>query len=283
MGSRIKIYKSITNSMRHVYLINKNILCQKKAIKHLASSVIKSKAGRNNSGKITVHTKGKKFYNNKPRRVSYKRFNYNISGYIYRYEYDPNRSSFISLIIYKNYICCYILGVKNTFKGDIIHSYNFDIMSDEEMNKIYKKGDSNKLLYLPVGSFIHNIERFPNSGGVYARSAGTYGQIFKKDIINNKALIILPSNKKLYLSLNSYATLGVVSNERHKDQVIGKAGRNRWLGKKSKVRGVAMNPVDHPHGGGEGKKSPTYKKTPWGKIKKWVNKKILHEKYVRKK
>lgn len=287
MVSELKKYNSITNSMRHVCLINKKILWNKNALNALLIYNL-SKAGRNHTGKVTMHSKGKMFHRSKYRLITNKRFNCTVPGNIYRLEYDPNRSSFISLVLYKNNLFCYVLGVKHLKLGDTICSYNADVKSlndykHRSMYHLYNRGDSNQLNYFMIGTILHNIERFPNSGGVYIRSAGTYGKLLKKHLEVNKALIQLPSNKFIYLSLSSYATFGVVSNEWHEDRVLGKAGRSRWLGFKSTVRGVAMNPVDHPHGGGEGKKWVSLRKTPWGRIKKWKNKRILRGKYLRKK
>jgi len=265
----MKTYKSITNSMRHVCLINKKILRNENKLPNLfTNKSIKNYAGRNNSGKITIRSKGhkhKRFY----RLIDYKRLNHNIPGIVYSNEYDPNRSSFISLIVFKNFLCCYIIGINNLRIGNTICSYNRIINN----YLCYKKGDSNRLIYFTIGSVVHNVELLPEHGGIYIRSAGTYGKIIKKNSKLNKILIELPSKVQFYTSLYSYATLGTVSNTYNHNIVIGKAGRNRWLGKKSSVRGVAMNPVDHPHGGGEGKKSNSaFKRSPWGKIYKWNNK-----------
>ncbi len=269
-------YKSLTNSMRHVCLINKKSILSFKnkkniRINNLIFNYFKNFSGRNNSGHITVYTKSKrvkKLY----RLIDFKRNLYNIPGIVYSTEYDPNRSSFISLIVYKNYVCRYILSVQYLNTGEMITSYHSNFLYE----LMYKKGDSNKLIYLPIGAIVHNIELWPNNGGIYIRSAGTYGKILKKLFNCNKVLIQLPSNSLIYVSLYSSATLGVVSNINYNKIVYGKAGRNRWLGKKPNVRGVAMNPVDHPHGGGEGKRSDdSFKKSPWGKIRKWTNKKRI--------
>lgn len=270
----MKSYKSNTPSMRHVCLINKKILSNKNKnenIKLLMSSIQKNNAGRNNSGHITVYTKcsrRKRFF----RHIDYKRNIYNIPGIVYSLEYDPNRSSFISLIVYKNYICCYIIGIHQLNIGDSICSRENTFSNDIS----YRKGDCLQLFYLPISSLIHNLELWPKQGGIYIRSAGTYGKILKKLFLFNKVLIELPSKSFFYASLFSYATLGIVSNIEHKNIALGKAGRNRWLGFKSVVRGVAMNPVDHPHGGGEGKRSDdSFKKSPWGKVLKFKNRKKL--------
>jgi len=260
------------NEMKNTNVINKNIFRNKKRTRLLLyNKNIKNKAGRSNNGRITVFSKGKKgkqLY----RLVDYKRSNHNVPGKIYTKEYDPKRSSFISLVLYKNNICCYIIGVNNTIIGSNICSYN-RVVKD---HLSYNKGDSNRIMYFNTGSIIHNVEYYPGKGGVFIRSAGTFGKIIKKHSNIKKVLVRLPSKSTFYTSLYSFATLGVVSNINHHKRIIGKAGRNRWLGIKPNVRGVAMNPVDHPHGGGEGKKSnPSFKRSPWGKINKWVNKNRL--------
>lgn len=270
-------YKSITNSMRHVCLVDKKILRKKNSVTKLFwNKRIKNFSGRNNSGHTTVYTKSfkkKRLF----RIIDYKRNIFNIPAVVYSNEYDPNRSSFISLLVYKNFTCCYILGIQNIDIGTYVNNYN----SKSKKNfLLYKKGDKNKLLYFNTGSIIHNLEYLPNNGAIYIRSAGTYGKLIKKYLRFNKALVELPSGCTFYASIYSSATLGIVSNPLHNKVNLGKAGRSRWLGKKSSVRGVAMNPVDHPHGGGEGKKSaPSLKRSPWGKISKWKNKKEIKKFY----
>lgn len=256
--------------MRHVCLIDTSTLRKNNRFYPLFSKKhFKNFSGRNNRGRITSlrkMSKHKKSY----RLVDTKRSLYNIKGFIYSYEYDPNRSSFISLIVYNNFICCYILSIQNTFTGDIVCSYSYE----NEDIPFFNKGDNHFLLFIPSGSLIHNLESLPGHGGIYIRSAGTYGKIIKKYMNYKRVLICLPSNQYIYASIYSRCTIGIVSNVYHNKISLGKAGRNRWLGNKSKVRGVAMNPVDHPHGGGEGKKSnPSFKRSPWGKISKWRNKK----------
>lgn len=274
----MKKYKSITNSMRHVCLIDKSILRKKNSVTKLFwNKPIKNFAGRNNSGRITVYTKGvktKRLF----RIIDYKRDIYNIPAMIWSNEYDPNRSSFISLLLYKNFLCCYIISVQGLELGSYITNFK---SHTKKYSLLYKKGDKNKLVYFNTGSIIHNLEYLPTKGSILIRSAGTYGKLIKKYFKFNKALIKLPSGSTFYASIYSSATLGIISNSMHNKINLGKAGRNRWLGKKSNVRGVAMNPVDHPHGGGEGKKSnPSFKRSPWGKISKWKNKKQIKKFYL---
>jgi len=260
--------------MRHVVLVNNDFLI-KKTNNKLILHKNKNFSGRNNSGRITVFSKGTR-HARKYILLDYKRLNKNVPGILYLNQYDANRSSFISLILYKNNICCYIIGIHNLNIGSTITSYSnsISLLSNNEIS--YKKGDSNKLIFFTTGSIIHNVEYLPNKGGIFIRSSGTYGKIIKKYFKINKVLVELPSKTKFYTSLYSNATLGIVGNILHNKISLGKAGRSRWLGKKSTVRGVAMNPIDHPHGGGEGKKSnPSFKRSPWGKILKWQNKKEL--------
>lgn len=264
----MKKYKSITNSMRHVLIIDKSFLSKKKKILSLIQ-IKNNFSGRNVSGHTTVFSKSNK---NKSRNfyriIDYKRLNHNIPGKIFRFEYDPNRSSFISLVRYYNNIYCYILGVKGTKIGDLLYSYNYNILAFKVYR--YKKGDSNQIAFLVKGSILNNIEFNPGLGSRLVRSAGTYGLLLNKYNKINKALIELPSKIKVYLSIYSRATVGIICNEFHNKVSLGKAGRSRWLGKKPIVRGVAQNPIDHPHGGGEGKKNNSVlKKNAWGKALKW--------------
>jgi large subunit ribosomal protein L2 len=156
------------------------------------------------------------------------------------------------------------------FLGDIVYSYDKDIKVNN-----YTKGDSSKVIFFQLGALLNCIERIPTFGGAYSRSAGAFGKIIKKHYNSKKVLIELPSKILIYLSISVKATLGTVCNEFHNKEVLGKAGRARWLGRKSIVRGVAMNPIDHPNGGGEGKKSIKVKKTPWGNVTKWKNRKLV--------
>ena len=206
--------------MRHVCIIDKSILSSQNSITHLLlNKNIKNYAGRNHKGRITVYTKGvrnKRLF----RVIDYKRTNYNIPAIVYSTVFDPNRSSFISLIVYKNYLCCYILSIHNLNIGSKITNY-------KNHHKMLKKGDKNKLLYITTGSIIHNLESLPGFGGKYIRSAGSYGKVLKKYLHFNKVLIELPSKCILYASVYSSATLGIVSNIDYNNINIGKAGRHR--------------------------------------------------------
>lgn len=211
-----------------------------------------NKAGRNNSGKITVYHKGgghKKKY----RTIDFYR-NTNSTGIVCSIEHDPNRNAFIASIYNfndKNFL--YIIAPKNLQVGDIIESGN---------NAEPKLGNSLPIGKIPVGSYIYNVAPTSKKHSQIARSAGTFSKLKEKTV--NSAIIELNSGEQRLLSSKCFATIGVVSNEFNFLKKYYKAGQSRWLNKRPTVRGVAMNPVDHPHGGGEGKKSGL-NKTPWGK------------------
>ena len=240
-------YKPVTPSQRHLCLVNKKGLESSLFLNSLFVKKNKS-TGRDNQGHITVYHKEsghKKLY----RLVDF--FYLKETPYfIESIEYDPNRSSFINLIYYKNGIYSFILSTHNTFVGNIY-------MCSIKFFDFLKTGNRSLLLNLPVGSILHNVSTSFNNKSQYLRSAGTFGILLKKE--NNTAFIKLPSSKLndvfLNCSLFGFATLGKTSNLMHRNINLGKAGRSRWLGIRPTVRGVAMNPVDHPHGGGEGKKS----------------------------
>ncbi len=231
----------------------------KSKIKYLLNKK-KKNAGRNNTGRITVYHQGgghKRLY----RKVAFK--NTLEDGVVTNFEYDPNRSSYIAKICYskneKKYYY-YILAPKNL---NIL-----DNISNNDSNIIKSVGNRYFLKDFNIGDFVYNIELKPNKGGQLARSAGTYAQILQKTK-NDYVLIKLPSGEHRLIPNNCKASLGVVSNEEHKHKIIKKAGQSRWLNKRPTVRGVAMNPIDHPHGGGEGKTSggrPSV--TPWGRYTK---------------
>lgn len=250
-----KIIKPITPSQRQTVLfINK--FNKKSIIKTLVKGFKRSN-GRNNQGKITVRHRGgghKRLY----RKIEFNRTN--INGQVSAISYDPNRSANIAKIFnIEKLKYFYILAPEGLKEKDIIESG-----SKAEL----KIGNAMPLANMPIGSIIHNISLKPNSNGKLIRSAGTSAQLLQK-IENNYAKIRLNSGELRLILLNCYATLGIVSNINHKKIKLGKAGRNRWLNRRPHVRGVAMNPVDHPHGGGEGKTSggrPSV--SPQGKITK---------------
>src|SRR6478672_4453441 len=226
--------------------------------------------GRNNSGKITVFHKGgghKKKYRN----INFKRFNECI-GITISIEYDPNRNSNIAAIydlIKKDFF--YIIAPKDLKIGDIIESGS---------NVEATLGNSLPLTVIPVGSLIHNVSSKKGGHSTISRAAGTFSQLKEKSL--NYAKIQLSSGKEKVISSQCYATIGIVSNELSFLSKLGKAGRSRWLNIRPTVRGVAMNPIDHPHGGGEGKKSGKGK-TPWGKFVKSGRTSNLTNKHIIKK
>ena len=216
----------------------------------------KSKAGRAKWGRITVRHKGgghKKKY----RLIDFKQDKLNVPGIVKSIEYDPNRSSFIALIIYKDGEKRYILAPQNLKTGE-------EIITGEKV--ALKPGNRMPLKNIPVGMFVYNVEITPGRGGKIARSAGNSAQAMAVE--GGYAHLVLPSKEIRMVSENCLASIGALSNPEHGFENLGKAGRTRWLGVRPRVRGTAMNPVDHPHGGGEGKspiglrKGP---KTPWGK------------------
>lgn len=247
--------KPITPSLRGTILLKNKDLIKKVKVKNLISGFFRSR-GRNNQGRITVRHRGgghKRLY----RLISFKRKS-NIKGTVKNLEYDPNRSANIALIENNDDSYEYIIAPKNLKIGDQVSS---------EKNADIQIGNSLPLGEIPLGTYIHNISLVPHGGGKFIRSAGTFGQIIQK---NEKLVKVrLQSNEQRLFNINCYATIGIVSNSDHKNIKLGKAGRSRWLNRRPHVRGVAMNPVDHPHGGGEGKTSGgRVSVTPSGRITK---------------
>lgn len=243
--SFLKTFKPITPSLRHTCILNTrklNILTTKVRFKlHYIKS---HSAGRNNQGRITVRHHGNLIKSNY-KYIDFKYSILNIPGYIKTLEYNIHRSSFISLVQYANGVLVYQLAHNEVQLNDQIRF---------SLTTRFEKGSSSILKSLPEGINIFNLEKNPGSGAIYIRSAGTYGIILSK-LSNGFVTIKLPSKKILLFSQYCKATVGIVSNIENRDQILGKAGRSRWYGIRPTVRGVAMNPVDHPHGGGEGKKS----------------------------
>jgi large subunit ribosomal protein L2 len=248
----LKHFKPTTPGQRQLVLIDRSDLYKGKPVKTLVESK-SSTGGRNNSGRITAFQRGgghKKAY----RVVDFKRRKFDVTATVERLEYDPNRSAFIALITYADGEKAYILAPQRLSVGDIV-------VSGERAD--IKPGNAMPLNSIPIGTIIHNVEMKPGKGGQIGRSAGAYVQLVGKD--SGYAQIKLRSGELRMVPANCMATIGAVSNPDHQNEVIGKAGRNRWKGKRSHVRGVAMNPVDHPHGGGEGKTSGgRHPVTPWG-------------------
>ncbi len=212
----------------------------------------KSTGGRNNNGHITCRHKGgghKRHY----RLVDFKRDKLDIQATVASIEYDPNRSAFIALLNYHDGEKRYIIAPEGLKAGDTV------ISSDE--NPLFTTGCSTRLKFMPIGSVIHNIEMVPGKGGRLVRSAGMSAQLMGRN--NGFATIKLPSGEMRMISEDCRSTFGVVSNAEHIVRDEGKAGRRRWMGIRPTVRGTAMNPVDHPHGGGEGRHNGYIPQTPW--------------------
>ena len=252
----LKTFKSYTKSTRGTVLVDKKNLWKGKPLKSLTRGKISS-GGRNNLGRITSRHRGDG-HKNKFRIVDFYRKKDDLSAKVERIEYDPNRSAYLALIKYEDGTMNYILAPNNINIGDGVVSGK---------NKEIKIGNCMPLRDIPAGTEIHNVELKPNSGGKIARSAGSYAQISGTD--ENYCIIKLASGEVRKIISSARATIGTVSNKDHQNVKIGKAGRNRWKGKRPQSRGVAMNPVDHPHGGGEGKtsggRSPV---SPWGQSAK---------------
>ena len=252
----LKIFKSYTKSTRGTVLTDRKNLWKGKSLKSLTIGK-HSTGGRNNLGRITSRHKGAG-HKHKYREIDFYRKKDDIKAVIERIEYDPNRSAHVALLKYEDGVYSYILAPNKISVGD-------EIVSGR--NKEIKVGNCMQLSDIPAGTDIHNIELSPNGGGKLVRSAGSSAQISGTD--DNYCIIKLKSGEIRKIINNARATIGTVSNTDHQNIKIGKAGRNRWRGKRPQTRGVAMNPVDHPHGGGEGKtsggRSPV---SPWGQSAK---------------
>ncbi len=249
----LKNFKPTTPSQRGLILVDRSGLYKGKPVKTLTEGLTK-KGGRNNTGRITARRRGgghKRTY----RIIDFKRRKFGVPAVVERIEYDPNRSAFIALVKYEDGELSYILAPQRLNVGDKIESgENVDI----------RPGNAMPMKNIPVGTIIHNVEMKPGKGGQIARSAGTYVQLIGKD--SGYAQLRLASGEQRMVRAECMATVGAVSNPDNANIKLGKAGRKRWLGKRPSVRGVAMNPVDHPHGGGEGRTSGgRHPVTPWGK------------------
>ena len=217
---------------------------------------LKRTGGRNNTGRITAWQRGgghKRRY----RVIDFKRDKRGVPAKVVSIEYDPNRSARITLLTYADGEKRYILTPQRIKVGDKVEAgENVDI----------KPGNHIPLRNIPLGTIIHNLEQKIGKGGQLIRSAGTFGQVMAKE--GEYAQIRMPSGEQRLIHLECWATVGQVSNPDHGNMKIGKAGRKRWKGKRPNVRGIAMNPVDHPHGGGEGRSKGNHPQTPWGKLTK---------------
>ena len=249
----LKTYKPITPGLRQLVKVDRSGLHKGGPVKALARGLAKS-GGRNNLGRTTNWLMGgghKRSY----RIVDFKRRKFDMPAKVERLEYDPNRTSYIALIKYTDGELAYIIAPQRLATGD-------EVVAGESVD--VKPGNAMPLGSMPVGTIVHNVEMKPGKGGQIARSAGTYVQLVGRE--QGYALLRMTSGEMRMVRAECRATIGAVSNPDHQNIVIGKAGRNRWLGRRPSVRGVAMNPIDHPHGGGEGKSSGgRHPVTPWGK------------------
>jgi large subunit ribosomal protein L2 len=252
----LKKYKPTTPSQRGLVLIDRSELYKGKPVKSLTEGLTKS-GGRNNLGRITLRFRGgghKRSY----RLIDFKRRKFDVPATVDRIEYDPNRTAFIALITYTDGEQSYILAPQKLKVGDTI------IASEKADVKI---GNAMPLRFIPVGTFVHNVEMKPGKGGQMSRSAGTYAQLVGRDA--GYAQLKLSSGEMRIVQAECMATIGAVSNPDHMNQSFGKAGRQRWKGRRPHVRGVVMNPVDHPLGGGEGRSSGgRHPVSPWGQPSK---------------
>jgi large subunit ribosomal protein L2 len=249
----LKTYKPTTPGQRQLVTVDRSELWKGRPIKALTEGK-RGQGGRNNYGRVTQRWRGgghKRRY----RLVDFRRAKLEMPAEVVRLEYDPNRTGFIALIKYEDGELSYILAPQRLKEGD-------KVVSGERVD--VKPGNAMPMRNIPIGTIIHNVEMKPGKGGQLARAAGTFVQLVGRDA--GYALLRLASGEVRMVRAECRATIGAVSNPDQQNIVIGKAGRNRWLGRMPSVRGVAMNPIDHPHGGGEGRTSGgRHPVTPWGK------------------
>lgn len=249
----LKTFKPTTPSLRQLVIVDRSELYKGKPVKTLTEGKT-SKGGRNNHGRITVRFRGgghKQSY----RIVDFKRRKLDVVGKVERIEYDPNRTAFIALIRYADNELAYILAPQRLSVGN-------EVVAGQQVD--VKPGNAMPAANIPVGTIVHNVEMKIGKGGSIARSAGTYAQIVGRD--QGYVIVRLNSGEQRLVHGQCFATIGAVSNPDHMNATIGKAGRSRWLGRRPHNRGVTMNPIDHPHGGGEGRTSGgRHPVTPWGK------------------
>jgi len=275
----LKQYNPTTPAQRGLILVDKSALWKGGPVKALTEGKRKS-GGRNNKGHVTsrgIAGGHKQRY----RTIDFKRRKWDVEGTVERLEYDPNRTAFIALVRYADDELSYIIAPQRLNVGDkVVASKRTDV----------KPGNAMELASVPVGTIVHNVEMKPLKGGQIARSAGTYVQVVGRD--RGMVIVRLNSGEQRYIHGECMATIGAVSNPDNQNQNLGKAGRSRWMGKRPLTRGVAKNPVDHPHGGGEGRTSGgRHPVTPWGKPTKGArtrhnkatDKMIIRSRHQRKK
>ncbi|MEE2689900.1 MAG: 50S ribosomal protein L2 [Pseudomonadota bacterium] len=275
----LRTFNPTSPSRRGLVLVDRSELHKGRPEKSLTEG-LKSKGGRNNLGRVTMRRRGggaKNLY----RVIDFKRRKFDIEAKVERLEYDPNRTAFIALVKYLDGELAYIIAPQRLKAGD-------RIISGERVD--VKPGNAMLLKSLPVGTIIHNVELKPGKGGQLARAAGAYAQLVGRD--GGMAQVRMQSGEVRLIPGDCMATVGAVSNADHLNETIGKAGRQRHKGFRPSVRGVAMNPVDHPHGGGEGRTSGgRHPVTPWGKPTKGrktrqnkkTDKMIIRSRHARKK
>ncbi|MBO6539601.1 MAG: 50S ribosomal protein L2 [Rhizobiaceae bacterium] len=275
----LKKFNPITPGQRQLVIVDRSGLYKGKPVKGLTVG-LSSKGGRNNNGRVTTRFRGgghKRTY----RIIDFKRRKHDVAATVERIEYDPNRTAFIALLKYADGELSYILAPQRLSVGDtVMASASADV----------KPGNAMPLSAMPVGTIVHNVELKPGKGGQIARSAGAYAQLVGRD--QGMAILRLNSGEQRLVQGSCFATVGAVSNPDHGNINLGKAGRSRWLGRRPHNRGVTMNPVDHPHGGGEGRTSGgRHPVTPWGKptkgkrtrSNKLTDKFIMRSRHQRKK
>jgi large subunit ribosomal protein L2 len=248
----LKTFNPVTPGQRQLVLVDRSALYKGKPVKALTEGK-NSAGGRNNNGRVTVRFRGgghKQAY----RKVDFKRARFDAPATVERLEYDPNRTAFIALVKYQDGELAYILAPQRLGAGDTV-------VSGEHVD--VKPGNAMPIGNVPVGTIVHNIELKIGKGGQLARSAGTYAQIVGRD--QEYVILRLNSGEQRLVHGRCMASIGAVSNPDSMNTSIGKAGRKRWMGRRPHNRGVAMNPIDHPHGGGEGRTSGgRHPVTPWG-------------------
>jgi large subunit ribosomal protein L2 len=275
----LKSYNPVTPSQRQLVLVDRSSLYKGKPVKALTEGK-PSTGGRNNNGRITVRFRGgghKRTY----RKIDFKRRKFDTPATVERIEYDPNRSGFIALIKYGDGELAYILAPQRLAPGDsVVSGQHVDV----------KPGNAMPLGNMPIGTIVHNVELKVGKGGQLARSAGTYAQIVGRD--QGYVILRLNSAEQRLVHGRCMGTVGAVSNPDRMNVSIGKAGRTRWMGRRPHNRGVSMNPIDHPHGGGEGRTSGgRHPVSPWGfptkgkktRKNKATNKFIVSSRHARKK
>ena len=252
----LKKFRPTTNGLRHTVISDFAEITKSKPEKALLEP-IKMSGGRNNRGRVTLRFRGgghKRMY----RIIDFKRDRIDQPAKVLAIEYDPNRSARIALIEYSDKERSYIIAPQDLKVGG-------EVVSTRNPNVEIQPGNCMPIENIPLGTAVHNIELRPGQGGQIVRSAGASAQIMAKE--GDEAHVRLPSSEVRKIKIACRATIGQIGNVEHESMSVGKAGRSRWLGRRGKVRGVAMNPVDHPHGGGEGKapQGNPHPVTPWGK------------------